>query len=81
METIEIEGILLDTEDGITTITAEIDHVIEELKLFGYTVIEEDTESSLDLIDSLLFGDIQEKFESLNWADRERLHKLIMNFK
>lgn len=78
--TIEIEGTLLDTEDGITTVTAEISDVIEELEQFGYTVIE-DEESSLDLVDSLLFGDIQEKFLELNCADRERLHSLIINFK
>lgn len=81
--TIEIEGVSLGTEDGITTVTADVSHVIEELNRLGHDVIleEEGTSNNLDLIDSLLFADINEKFQSLNWADRERLHSLIINFK
>lgn len=78
--TIEIEGTFLDTEDGITTVTADVSHVIGELELLGYTVNGEERHD-LDLVDSLLFGDIQEKFLELNCTDRERLHSIIMNFK
>lgn len=61
MNTIEIEGTLLDTEDGVTTVTAELSDVIEELELFGYTVVE-DEGSSLDLIDSLLLAIFKRSF-------------------
>ena len=75
-----------DCEAYLETVEVEIElgeidvaDLIEQIELCGYKV-SEDVEKDLDDTDYGLLSDIQEKFHSLDWAGREKLHKTIMSY-
>ena len=71
---VEIEGMYVDQEGGVTVISVPIRELIETLNYNSYTVVQ-DSEVNLDYSDKIKFEELVEKYLKASWSEREEIYK------